>query len=281
VWAEQLATYARSEEFEEDVAMWRAQEWGEYGAIPLDNPDREYELGSDETLSMKIESNEAEALLDNILREQRAQFTEVYLAALAATLLQWTSKPAVAIDLFSSGRASCFTGLNVARTVGWFSAPVPVLLKGGAKLDVNGVLRQVKQCVRGLPKEGLAYGVGKWLRDDGAALVATPQVCLNNWGGQSRPDSLFRTSPYAFEDGQQPDFKRDHLIDLIITTGTQGLGMHWIYSRSLHHRETIAALAENYVGHLHRLAGRHHESTPTLREYAALGRPQSPFCGRN
>ncbi len=265
VWTERLATYARSKEFEADIAMWRAQQWSDYGTIPLDNPEREYELGSDETLTAKVESPEADLLLDSILREQRAQFTEAYLAALAATLLQWTGKSAVAIDLFSSGRATCFAGLNVARTVGWFSTPVPALLERQGILDVTDMLRQVKQRVRSLPNDGLAYGVGKWLLDEGAALVAMPQVCLNNWGGQSRPDSLFRTSRYAFEDEHPPsDFKRHHLIDLVITTGAQGLGMHWIYSRSLHRRETIAALAENYMAHLRRLAVRRPESIPTL-----------------
>ncbi|MGC2694172.1 MAG: condensation domain-containing protein, partial [Candidatus Angelobacter sp.] len=266
VWAERLVTYSRSKEFETDVAMWRAHQWSDYGTIPLDNPGREYELGSDETLTVKIESAEADLLLDSVLHEQRAQFTEVYLAALAATLLQWTGKLAVAIDLFSSGRATGFAGLNLARTVGWFSTPVPVLFERGGTLDVSDVLRQVKQRVRSLPNDGLPYGVGKWLLNDGAALVAMPQVCLNNWGGQSRPDSLFRTSPFAFEDEHQPtDFKRHHLIDLVITHGTQGLGMHWFYSRNLHRRETITALAENYIAHLRRLAVQRPESMLTLK----------------
>lgn len=261
-WAERLGAYSRSQEFETDVALWRAQQWCDYGTIPLDNPRNEYELGSDETLSAKIESNEADSLLENIIREQHAQFTEVYLAALAATLLQWTRKPAVAIDLFSSGRATCFARLNVARTVGWFSTSVPVLLENQGILDATEMLCQVKHRVRSMPNDGLAYGVGKWILDEGAGLVAMPQVCLNNWGGQSRPDSLFRTAPYSFEDEHPPgDFKRNHLIDLVITTGAQGLGMHWIYSRSLHRRETIAGLADNFIAHLRRLAVQRPEST--------------------
>jgi amino acid adenylation domain-containing protein/non-ribosomal peptide synthase protein (TIGR01720 family) len=255
VWAEQLAAYAHSRQFEVDVATWRAQRWSDYGTIPLDYPEREYELGTDESLSITIERNEADSLLDNILREQRAQFTEVFLAALAETLLQWTSKPAVAIDLVSSGRGTCFPGLKVARTVGWFSTSVPILLERQGTLDVNGMLRQAKQRVRSLPSEGLAYGVGKFLLNDDDTLVALPQVCLNIWGGHSRTDSLFRMSHCTFKDQHQPvDFKRHHLIDLIITTGTHGLGMLWGYSRNLHRRETIAALAENYISHLRGVA---------------------------
>jgi non-ribosomal peptide synthase protein (TIGR01720 family) len=117
------------------------------------------------------------------------------------------------------------------------------------------MVRQVKQYLHGLPKEGLTYGIGKWMRDDGAELVGAPQVSLNNWGGQSQSGSLFRTSRHSFEDELAVrDFKRNHLIDLVITTGT-GFGMHWIYSRSLHRKETIAALARNYVAHLRLLAG--------------------------
>jgi non-ribosomal peptide synthase protein (TIGR01720 family) len=262
MWAERLNAYSRSREFESDIAFWQAQNWGDYGTVPLDNPGQKHEVGSDETLSTMIESNESVPLLDGILREQRAQFTEVFLAALAETLLQWTGRPAIAIDLFSSGRATGFPGLNVARTVGWFSAPVPVLFERRAAPDMAGMLRQVKQRVRSLPNEGVAYGVGKWLLED-SSVVAMPQVCLNNWGGLSRADSLFRTSPYVFDDERQADdFTRHHLIDLVITIGTQGLGMHWIYSRNLHRRETIAGLAENYIANLRRLAGRNPESLP-------------------
>jgi amino acid adenylation domain-containing protein/non-ribosomal peptide synthase protein (TIGR01720 family) len=256
VWAERLVTYAHSKEFKTDVAMWRAEQWSDYGTIPFDYPEREYELGSDETLSTKVENIEADPLLDGILREQRAQSTEVFLAVLAQTLLQWTGKPMVGIDLFSSGRATYFPGLNVARTIGWFSTPVPVLLESNSSANVSDMLRQVKQRVRALPSEGLAYGVGKFLLDDGHALVAMPQVCLNNLGGQSQPDSLFRKSPYEFYDDPHPKaFKRHHLIDLVITAGTRALGLHWIFSRSLHRRETIARLAENYIANLRSMAG--------------------------
>ena len=255
-WTERLTAYAHSEEFERDVAVWDAQQWSDYGKVPLDYPKREYELGSDETLSLKIDRNETDSLLDNILREQRAQSTEVFLAALAETMLQWTGKPAVGIDMLSAGRATCFPGLNVARTVGWFSAPVPVLLQKEADLDPTGMLRQVKSRVRNLPNEGLAYGIGKFLLERDAALVSMPQVCLNNWGGQSNNDSLFRPSSHVFYDDPEPGtFKRHHLIDLVITTGTQALGMHWSFSRNLHRRETIAKLAENYIANLRRLSG--------------------------
>jgi non-ribosomal peptide synthase protein (TIGR01720 family) len=255
VWSERLVAYARAKEFKADVATWSAEQWSDSSIVSFDYPEREYELGSDETLSMKIESNEANSLLDNITRGQRAQSTEVFLAVLAETLLQWTGKPAVAIDVFSAGRATCFPGLNVARTVGWFSAPVPVLLERNGTPNVTEMLGQVKRRVRSLPSEGLAYGVGKFLLDNGSALVAMPQVCLNNWGGQSPADSLFRKSRYDFYDEPEAGtFKRHHLIDLVITTGGQALGLHWSFSRSLHRRETIAMLAENYISHLRRLA---------------------------
>jgi non-ribosomal peptide synthase protein (TIGR01720 family) len=255
-WTEQLTAYAHSEEFDKDVAVWHAQQWSDYGTVPLDYPKREYELGSDETLTLRIDRNEADLLLDSILYKQRAQSTEVFLAALAETLLQWTGKPAVAIDLLSAGRATCFPRLNVARTVGWFSAPVPVLLQRQAAFDPIGMLRHVKSRVRSLPNEGLAYGIGKFLLDHDPGLVSMPQVCLNNWGGQSPDDLLFCPSPYVFYDDPQPGtFKRHHLIDLVVTTGTQALSMHWSFSRNLHRRETIAKLAEDYIANLRSLSG--------------------------
>jgi hypothetical protein len=66
---------------------------------------------------------------------------------------------------------------------------------------------------------------------------------------------VFRASELSFEDHQKPrDFKRPHLIDLVISVGPQGLNMFWIYSRNLHRRETIATLADNFILHLRSFA---------------------------
>jgi hypothetical protein len=249
-WAERLAAYAESEEFATDVTMWRASEWRDC-AIPLDYPEGEYGVGSDDSVIRNLERGEIAPLLDGLLREQNAQFDEAYLAALAATLLQWTGTSAISVNFFSSGRATSFPGLNVARTVGWFSALVPVRVERRGSLEMRELLHQVKDRVRALPNDGLAYTVGRWKLGD--ALVAEPQVCLNSAREQSQTEALFRGSPYVPE-AQPRDFRRRHLIDLAISNGAQGFSMRWTFNRALHRQETVAALADDFMTHLRRFA---------------------------
>jgi len=251
-WAGEIAKYARSDRCTADCTAWHAADWADAGDIPIEFPGAEYVVGSDEVLTTRLRGAEAEVLLHRLSRDWHAQPNEAFLAALAATLLSWTGKRAVAIDLFTSGRSAPFANLDFSRTVGWFSAHVPILIR--AAPDTASMLRQVQDRLRSLPNLGIGYGARRWLTGQSAGLAPLPQVCLNNWGGQSRAGKLLCPAEFAFEDHNQTrDFKRQHLIDLLISGGEQGLDLLWAYSRTLHRRETIARLAASFTGHLQEL----------------------------
>jgi len=98
------------------------------------------------------------------------------------------------VDLEGHGREDVFDGVDLSRTVGWFTTLTPVRLDVGA-LDWNEVwaagpavghaLRRVKELLRRLPDGGLGYGMLRYLNaDTGRALdgLARPQVGFNYLG---------------------------------------------------------------------------------------------------
>src|SRR5205807_1974650 len=67
-------------------------------------------------------------LLMEVPAAYRTQINEVLLTALARTLGQWTGASSVLLDLEGHGREEIFAGVDLSRTVGWFTTIFPVAL---------------------------------------------------------------------------------------------------------------------------------------------------------
>src|SRR6202008_2262687 len=102
------------------------------------------------------------------------------------------------IDLEGHGREEFFEGLDLSRTVGWFTSLFPVrleaggldleeALKGGAAL--GQALKAVKEQLRRVPGGGLGYGLLRYLNPEtapGLSGLASPQIgfiYLGRFGG--------------------------------------------------------------------------------------------------
>jgi amino acid adenylation domain-containing protein/non-ribosomal peptide synthase protein (TIGR01720 family) len=253
-WAESLADYARSRA-NAHLPYWRAQTEAASPAIPLDQPASVTTEAGAQTLSASLTEAETRLLLREVSAAFRAQINETLLAALAQTLTRWAGRETLTIAMEGHGREELFAGLDVSRTVGWFTSVYPVTLP--ARADVVATLAAVKDAQRALPNHGVDYGVLRYLS---RALPAAPMPSvLFNYLGQfetllaeatrfrlARPLQLARAPssqrPYALE------------INAHITGGC--LQVDWTFSEALHHRETVRRLAADFVGHLRALIER-------------------------
>ncbi|MEV0522549.1 amino acid adenylation domain-containing protein [Streptomyces sp. NPDC050439] len=120
---------------------------------------------------------------------------EVLLSALAGAVAQWRPEvaPNVLVDVEGHGRRSD-GGVDLSRTVGWFTSVHPV------RLDVGGIavgevvaggpaagvlLKRVKEQARAVPGDGLGFGLLRHLNPDTAPVLAAlprPQIGFNYLG---------------------------------------------------------------------------------------------------
>ena len=118
-------------------------------------------------------------------------------------LTHWLEQPTVWINLEGHGREELFDGVDLSRTVGWFTTIFPV------KLDLNGiggpgeVLKSVKEQLRRIPHRGIGYGMLRYLCGDenvAAQLRALwqPEVIFNYLG---QFDRTVPTSPFVLVEG--------------------------------------------------------------------------------
>jgi non-ribosomal peptide synthase protein (TIGR01720 family) len=185
----------------------------------------------------------------------------VLLAALARAVLQWTGQDALLVDLEGHGRQEVLPGLDVSRTVGWFTSIHPVLLRVAPGADPAAALAAVRGQLAAIPGHGLAFGLARHLSGDTslcAALGALPRAeiafnYLGRFDGAVGRDARFRLVDGDAGSSRSPRARRRHLLE--VNGGIIGgrLRMRWSYVPSIHDKQTVDRLAHRFLAELERL----------------------------
>ena len=105
----------------------------------MDSPGGENTEGSARSVSLSLTAEETRALLQDVPRAYHTQINDALLTALARTVGRWSGNPLVLVDVEGHGREELLAGLDVSRTVGWFTTFFPALLEapGGREARVR------------------------------------------------------------------------------------------------------------------------------------------------
>nr|WKF59528.1 Linear gramicidin synthase subunit D [Paraburkholderia busanensis] len=199
-WTAALSAHAQRDTVRDEVTYWRTQlsettNWSDAtraaGGLPLASrlDETDSTLGASRTILRELDSARTRALLQDVPGAYRTRIDEVLLAALVETLAGWNDAQGVLVELEGHGREDVIDGVDLTRTVGWFTTRYPVWFEAAH----GGVptLAAVKTALRGVPNKGLHYGVLEYLGGaaEQAAIAALPraQVSFNYLGqfGQS------------------------------------------------------------------------------------------------
>jgi amino acid adenylation domain-containing protein/non-ribosomal peptide synthase protein (TIGR01720 family) len=257
-WAHGLALYAGTEEIASEAGYWLAQARQPSKALPVDQRAGDNTVASARAVSVSLSEEETRALLQDVSRAHDAQANEVLLAALARAYLRWTAESRVLVDVDGHGREDVVEGVDLSRTVGWFSALFPVLLEREPGGDMETVLRSVKVKLRGIPNRGIGYGLLRYVSrraEFSPAWEATPraEICFTYLGQFDQ--ALNSASLFALAGESPGPFRserglRSHLLDVVGSVVGGRLLVNWIYSENLHSRATIELLAHAFIENL-------------------------------
>ncbi|RGD62650.1 amino acid adenylation domain-containing protein [Kitasatospora xanthocidica] len=244
-WAHRLAELVRTGGLDADLPYWTAETAAPAGPLPVDLPGTPT-AGSVRTLRHRLDRATTEALLRKVPEAYRTQVNDVLLSALGRALADWTGTGRVAVALEGHGREDLFDGLDLSRTVGWFTTQYPVTLDLPEGTDWAATLKRVKERLRAVPRRGLGYEALARL-GSAAALRGRPlpQVCFNYHGQWTAPEGGdFAPAGQAPGRDLAPDEPLDHLLDVSAVVADGELELTWHYSDRVHREETVRALAE-------------------------------------
>ncbi|WP_411143365.1 amino acid adenylation domain-containing protein [Streptomyces sp. x-80] len=234
--------------------------------LPVDGPGpNSADTGATATTS--VGEAETALLLRSAPTVFRTRIGDVLLGALAQTLSRWTGRERVVVDVESHGREEIFDGVDLSRTVGWFTSVHPALLTvpadtaaPGAGSDWSRLMKSVRRELRAVRDNGLAYGALRHLAPQGTpgtALAALKEAeTVFNYLGQyesaapgqasGSPRGVIHTQHGAIGQDQSPAERATHLLEVVGSAVDGRLEFTWHYSTNVFDPGTVRKLAQSF-----------------------------------
>ncbi len=254
-WAVRLAAYARTLKPEAELSWWLEQAKRPTVRLAVDYPGGSNLEGLERRMRVELDAEATRSLLRDAPAAYRARVDEVLLTALARTLTG--PGEALWVDLEGHGREEVLEGVDLSRTVGWFTSLYPVLLEAGPEGSPGQALRAVRERLRSVPGRGLVYGLlsdldaqGEWL-----AALPRPEVVFNYLGqlDVALPfGSLFAPAAEASGATVSPLGRQSHLLLVTALVAGGWLRVEWAYG-GRHEEATVERLARTFLAHLEEL----------------------------
>ncbi|MFO1417388.1 MAG: amino acid adenylation domain-containing protein [Methylotetracoccus sp.] len=254
-WSERLWAYGRSAAVASEIGYWTDPARMAEAALPVDEPAGGREERQSAQIVLRLSEAETRALLQNVVGRYRLRVDEVLLACLLRAMRAWRGLDEIVVELEGHGRADALDEIDVSRTVGWFTVQYPVRLR--ASEGTSGIadyLRAVKEALRGVPGQGLGYGLLRGgAQGEAVAEVLRSQAPASisfNYLGQI--DRALTENEWLARDDTSvgpeldPEGMRTHELAVFgaVRDGRLELGLG--YSAARYRQATMAELGERY-----------------------------------
>ncbi|QCX81895.1 Linear gramicidin synthase subunit B [Streptomyces sp. YIM 121038] len=265
-WSRRLAAHVAEGGLDHELPYWEE-------TVTAEPPPAAEAAGADEgearQVTVELTEEDTTALLRAAPTAYRTRVNDVLLAALALALARWTGGDRVRLDLEGHGREDLLDGVDLSRTVGWFTTVHPVALQVtrpddlGASRDWRALVKSVRRQLRVVPGNGLGYGA---LRTFGPPEVrerlgaaAHGQVVFNYLGQwDARPaepgSGLVRAEHGSLGQDHDPRDSGSHPLEVVGAVQDGRLAFTWHHRTGLHDTETVRRVAEEFATALHHIA---------------------------
>lgn len=129
------------------------------------NTDRAQETATSKdvsTIQVSLSQQDTTRLLKEIHHAYRTEINDILLTALVLAMGDWKESYDLTLFLEGHGREDIIPGIDLSRTVGWFTSIFPVTLKLETN-DLGESIKTVKEQLRCIPHKGIGYGILKYL----------------------------------------------------------------------------------------------------------------------
>ncbi|ACE85950.1 non-ribosomal peptide synthetase [Cellvibrio japonicus] len=258
-WSERLQHYAQGQALQQELSYWQT-EWADTdGDLPRDNPNAGLQNKHAQHATTRLNKVLTAQLLKDAPSAYRTQINDLLLTALARVIARWTQQPSVLVQLEGHGREDLFEGIDLTRTVGWFTTMYPVKLSPSVSLDTS--IKTIKEQLRAVPNKGLGFGVLHYLGDERVQrqlrALPVPRITFNYLG---QFDGSFDTegalfSPSGENSGpeQSPEAPLGNWLSINGQVYNGELSLDWSFSGEMYRPETIQGLADEYAHELRRV----------------------------
>ncbi|MBC9934893.1 non-ribosomal peptide synthetase [Chitinophaga qingshengii] len=156
-WAEALTAYAVTPAMLTELDYWKQVQQN----VPAVKAHGGGLLEEYDLLYFESDSKTTTALLTAANATFLTEANELILAALAKAAGDVLHMPELGLSIEGHGREEIVAGIDLSRTVGWFTSLYPLLLNTGG--DLRTVIVNTKDTLRKVPQKGIGYGILRYL----------------------------------------------------------------------------------------------------------------------
>jgi amino acid adenylation domain-containing protein/non-ribosomal peptide synthase protein (TIGR01720 family) len=280
-WSKALHEHARSAAGQSSFAHWHA-----LAARPVLNLPHhaagQSPFAAEGKLITQLSREDTRALLQRLPAVFQTQINDALLTALARALQRGTGSRTLSIDLEGHGREHLTDGVDVSRTVGWFTTLFPIALDVEPGADAVDTLLSVKDQLQRIPDRGLSWGLLRYLASDAAVrngLASMPaSPVLFNYLGQFdavvADSALFSFAAESTGPWRSPHARRTHALEIVAVVRNGQLEIAWHHDADAQHEASIAQLASDMVAGLRELIAHAQPSrrrAPTPADFPLAG----------
>ncbi|MEV1016766.1 amino acid adenylation domain-containing protein [Micromonospora sp. NPDC049801] len=226
-------------------------------ALPGD-PDAGSDLvGAASTVRAELGVKDTRLLLSGAPAARHVQVEDVLLTALARALRDWAGG-SVRVDVERHGRDHPLPGIDISRTVGWFTSVVPFAPSIDGD-DLGAALDTVKEHLRSMPHGGFDHALLRHLstspQADRLRAEQDAEVVFNYHGRVTPPSAtgpLRMLAPVCGAD-RAPGQRRTHPIEIEAEIREDRLLVDWTYPPERLAESSVVTVAERFLDHVNEL----------------------------
>ncbi|WDD36951.1 amino acid adenylation domain-containing protein (plasmid) [Nostoc sp. UHCC 0926] len=253
-WSEFLREYAQSSQLLQEREYWARLSHHSI-CLPVDNREGANTITSSCKVLVSLNVEETRALIQEVPKAYRTQTNEVLVTALVQSFTQWTGGQSLLVDLEGQGREANVNKMHLSRTVGCFTTIFPVLLTLEGISQPGEALKGIKEQLRGVPNQGIGYGVLRYLSEDSsvtAQLQTLPQAevrfqFLDHFNSVVSESSLFKLVNQTVGADLNSQGNWRYLLDINSFVLEEQLQLELYYSEHIHQQATIEQLAQGFI----------------------------------
>ncbi|WP_342332928.1 amino acid adenylation domain-containing protein [Pedobacter sp. FW305-3-2-15-E-R2A2] len=179
-WQSVQEEYSRSSVLLAEQAYWSLSEDWPLADLQADQAGGSNLYGEGTSESFSLDRSMTSLLLNRCYQSYHTEINDILVSGLVLSLAGVFGIDHIRIGMEGHGREDIGSGLDVTRTVGWFTTTYPVCIDLGYAADRIRQLIEVKECLHRVPNKGIGYGILRYL--GGAGYQCRPSVTFNYLG---------------------------------------------------------------------------------------------------
>ncbi|MDB5707596.1 MAG: putative non ribosomal peptide synthetase protein [Sphingomonas bacterium] len=242
-WPAALEQAARSPELLAETPYWQAVEAAEVAPVPCDYDAPVNAVADHRTVSFELDEAATRRLFDAVADE--GGIAPQLIGALGLGCRECWGLDRLRVRLEGHGREEIAPGLDLSRTIGWFTSIFPALFEIGDADGLSDAAGRVAATLRAIPRKGVGYGVLRYLAPGAFKAGPAPEIGFNYLGQfDAELGGGFRLADEPTGPLLGGSLHRPELIDVESAIVGGGLSVQIGYGERQHARATIERLAE-------------------------------------